>query len=152
MRSSKFVRGIGSGTVVTLALAGVAIGLVALGRVVGWDATWRAFGITPLQPTFFDMHVINDCAACARKGLDVYAPHACNGDNFNIPPTWLWLGFFGIDGADSSWLSAVINRRDLDRDGAVVSGAPLVPRRDCACCDHFPIGDDGCRARQSWHS
>jgi hypothetical protein len=52
------------------------------------------------------MHVINDYAACAWKGVDAYAPHACNVDNFNIPPTWLWLGFLGVDGADSSWLSA----------------------------------------------
>ena len=65
--------------------AGVA--LLALGRVAGSDATWRAFGVTPLQPPFFDMHVINDYAACAWKGSDAYAPHACNVDNFNIPPT-----------------------------------------------------------------
>jgi hypothetical protein len=29
-------------------------------------------------------------------------------DNFNIPPTWLSLGFFGVDGSDSSWLSAAV--------------------------------------------
>ena len=29
-------------------------------------------------------------------------------DNFNIPPIWFWLGFFGIDGSDLSWLSAVV--------------------------------------------
>src|SRR5260370_25048604 len=52
------------------------------------------------------MHVINDYAACAWKGVDAYAPHACNVDNFNIPPIWLWLGFLGVDGSDSSWLSA----------------------------------------------
>ena len=40
--------------------------------------------------------------------MDAYAPHACNVDNFNIPPTWLWLGFLGVDGSDSSWLSAVV--------------------------------------------
>jgi len=33
------------------------------------------------------MHVINDYAASAWKGSDAYAPHACNVDNFNIPPT-----------------------------------------------------------------
>ena len=54
------------------------------------------------------MHVINDYAACAWKGVDAYAPHACNVHNFNIPPTWLWLGFLGVDGSDSSWLSAVL--------------------------------------------
>jgi hypothetical protein len=101
-------RHIGSGTVVALGLVIAAIVLLALGRVVGWDATWRAFGVTPLQPPFFDMHVINDYAACAWKGVDVYAPHACNVDNFNIPPIWLWLGFLGIDGTDSSWLSVVV--------------------------------------------
>jgi hypothetical protein len=62
----------------------------------------------PLQPPFFDMHVINDCATCASKDVDAYAPHACNEDNFNIPPTWLWIGFLGIDGSDASWLSAVV--------------------------------------------
>jgi hypothetical protein len=89
MSSNKHVGGLGSGVVVTLGLVSVAMGLLALDRVVGWDATWRAFGVTPLQPPFFDMHVINDYAACARKGIEPYAPQACNGDNFNIPPTWL---------------------------------------------------------------
>jgi hypothetical protein len=99
-------RHIGSGTVVALGMVGAAVALLALGQIVGWDPTWRAFGVTPLQPRFFDMHVINDYAACASKGVDAYAPHACNVDNFNIPPTWLWLGFLGVDGSDSSWLSA----------------------------------------------
>jgi hypothetical protein len=54
------------------------------------------------------MHVINDYAACASKGVDAYAPQACNVDNFNIPPTWLWLGSLGVDGADSTWLSTAI--------------------------------------------
>jgi hypothetical protein len=108
MSSSRHVHTIGSGTVLALGLLGTAIALLALGRVVGWDPTWRAFGVTPLQPPFFDMHVINDYAACASKGIDAYAPHACNEDNFNIPPTWLYLGFLGIDGSDASWLSAAI--------------------------------------------
>jgi hypothetical protein len=106
--SPSHVRRIGSGTVIALGLAGAAVAFLALGRVVGWDPTWRAFGVTPLQPPFFDMHVINDYAACSWKGVDAYAPHACNVDNLNIPPTWLWLGFIGIDGADSSWLSAAV--------------------------------------------
>ena len=106
--SSQRVHSIGSGTAVALGIVAAAIALLTFCRLVGWDPTWRAFGVTPLQPPFFDMHVINDYAACARKGVDAYAPHACNGDNFNIPPTWLWLGFLGIDGSDSSWLSAVI--------------------------------------------
>jgi hypothetical protein len=101
-------RSIGSGTVVALGMLGAAIAILALGCVVGWDPTWRTLGVTPLQPPFFDMHVINDYAACARKGLDAYAPQACNVDNFNIPPTWLWLGFLGVDGSASPWLSAAM--------------------------------------------
>jgi hypothetical protein len=108
MRSSRGGHTIGSGTVLALGIVGTAIALLAFGRVVGWDPTWRAFGVTPLQPPFFDMHVINDYAACASKGVDAYVPHACNEDNFNIPPTWLRVGFLGIDGADSSWLSAAL--------------------------------------------
>jgi hypothetical protein len=108
MNSTRYVRGIGSGAVVTLGIAGAAIALLALGRFVGWDPTWRALGVTPLQPPFFDMHVINDYAACALKGVDAYAPQACNVDNFNIPPTWLWLGYLGVVGSDSTWLSAAI--------------------------------------------
>src|SRR5436190_24236987 len=87
MSSSRRLRSIGSGTVVALGIVGAGVALLALGRIVGWDPTWRTFGVTPLQPPFFDMHVINDYAACAWKGSDAYAPHACNVDNFNIPPT-----------------------------------------------------------------
>jgi hypothetical protein len=108
MSSSRHIRSIGSGTVVVLGIVGAAVALLVLGRVVGWDPTWRAFGVTPLQPPFFDMHVINDYAACAWKGVDAYAPNACSVVNFNIPPTWLWLGFLGVDGSDSSWLSAAV--------------------------------------------
>src|SRR6516225_7928157 len=108
-------RSIGSGTVVALGIVGAAIALLALGRVVGWDPTWRTLGVTPLEPPFFDMHVINDYAACAWKGVDAYAPRACNIDNFNIPPTWLWLGFLGVDGSASPWLSA-----------AIIAGAAIV--------------------------
>ena len=97
-----------SGTVVALGMGAAAIALLVFGRTVGWDPTWRAFGVMPLQPPFFDMHVINDYAACAWKGVDAYAPHACSGVNFNIPPTWLWLGCLGINGADSLWLSATV--------------------------------------------
>lgn len=107
MISSRHVHSIGSGAVVTLGIVGVAVALLALERLVGWDATWRAFGVTPLQPPFFDMHVINDYAACSWKGVDAYAPRACNEDNFNIPPTWLWLGFLGLEGTNSPWLSLV---------------------------------------------
>ena len=67
MSSGRGVRRIGSGTVLALGIVGVAGALLVLGQVVGWDPTWRALGVTPLQPPFFDMHVINDYAACARK-------------------------------------------------------------------------------------
>jgi hypothetical protein len=106
--SSRHHRTIGSGTVLALGLLAMAAALIALGRGVGWNPTWRGFGVTPLPPPFFDMHVINDYAACSWKGVDAYAPHACNADNFNIPPTWLWLGFLGVDGSDSWWLSAAM--------------------------------------------
>jgi hypothetical protein len=106
--SSSQKRRIGSGTALALGLVGVAVALLGLGQVIGWELTWRAFGVTPLQPPFFDMHVINDYAAYASKGIDAYAPHSCNVDNFNIPPAWLWLGFLGLDGSGSSWLSMSI--------------------------------------------
>jgi hypothetical protein len=67
MSSSCHVRSIGSGTVVAAGIVGATVALLALGWVVGWDPTWRAFGVTPLQPPFFDMHIINDYAACAWK-------------------------------------------------------------------------------------
>ena len=108
MSSSRQTYIFGSGAVVLLGTTGAAIALLWLGGVVGWDPTWRALGVTPLRPPFFDMHVINDYAACASKGVDAYTPHACNEDNFNIPPTWLWLGFFGVNGTDSSWISAAV--------------------------------------------
>ena len=108
MSLGSHLRGIGSGTVVALGSVGTGVALLTLGRVVGWDPTWRSFGVTPLQPPFFDMHVINDYAACAWKGVDAYAPHACNVDNFNIPPTWLWVGLLGVDGSDAAWLSTAI--------------------------------------------
>lgn len=106
MSSSGHPRGIGSGAIVALGMAVTALVLLALGYVAGWDPAWRAFGVTPLQPPFFDMHVINEYAACARKGVDPYAPRACSVVNFNIPPTWLLVGLLGIDGSDSAWLSA----------------------------------------------
>jgi hypothetical protein len=59
-------RRIRSGFVVGLGILGTAITLLAMGRVVGLDATWRAVGVLP--PPFFDMHVINDYAACALAG------------------------------------------------------------------------------------
>jgi len=98
----------GSGTIIAIGLIVAAIALFSLGHLVGWNATWRSIGVTPLQPHLFDMHVITDYAACAAKGFDAYIPHSCNVDNFNIPPIWLLLGFLGIDGSDSTWLSIVM--------------------------------------------
>ena len=93
---------------VTLGLIAATATLFALVQTVGWDPAWRAFGVTPLQPPFYDMHIINDYAACASRGVDAYVPQACNKANFNIPPVWLWLGFLGIDGASSNWLAGAI--------------------------------------------
>jgi hypothetical protein len=107
-RASATRNRMGSGFVVTLGLIGLTMILLTSGQIVGWDATWRAFGVTPLQPPFFDMRIINDYAACAAMGMDAYIPHSCNGVNFNIPPTWLWLGSLGIAGTDSDWMSVVM--------------------------------------------
>ena len=102
------VHRIGSGIVIAIGALATLIILLCLGQLVGWDPTWRSFGVTPLQPHFFDMHVITDYATCAAKGVDPYIPHSCNPANFNVPPIWLWLGFFGIDGSDSTWLSVAM--------------------------------------------
>jgi hypothetical protein len=107
MSSGRDERYIGSGTVVAFGLFGTAMILLALGGVVGWDPTWRAFGVTPLQPPFLDMHIINAYAACPSKGADAYVPQSCYRATFNIPPAWLWLGSLGIGESDSTWLSAL---------------------------------------------
>ena len=101
-------RNAGSGSVVLLGIIATAAAIILSVNVFGWDTTWHAFGVTPLQPPFYDMHVINDYAACVQKGVDAYAPKACSSANFNIPPAWLWIGSIGIKGSDSAWLSAVI--------------------------------------------
>jgi hypothetical protein len=106
-RSSSLPRA-GSGTVITCGTIVALIALLCLGRLVGWDATWRAIGVTPLPPHFFDMHVPLDYAACALRGIDPYVPHACNVANFNLPPIWLWLGQLGLDGSDADWLAAAM--------------------------------------------
>ena len=54
------------------------------------------------------MHVVTDYAACAAKGVDAYIPHSCNQANFNYPPIWLYLGYLGINGSHSAWLSVVM--------------------------------------------
>lgn len=107
-RASANRTNLGSGVVVGLGLIVLAIIVLAFLRVVGWDAAWRAFGVTPLHPPFFDMHVINEYADCAAKGIDPYHPRSCSGVNFNIPPTWLWLGRLGIEASDSAWMSLVM--------------------------------------------
>ena len=56
---------IGSGTVIVLGALIFLIILLCGEQLVGWDPTWRAFGVTPLQPHFFDMHVPLDYATCA---------------------------------------------------------------------------------------
>ncbi len=99
---------IGSSAVIATGLIIIVFFLLGLGRLVGWDETWRSFNVTPLQPHFFDMHVLTDYAACAAKGFDAYVPHSCNPDNFNTPPIWLWLGYLGVDASDSTWLSIVM--------------------------------------------
>lgn len=100
---------VGSGCVVLLGIIATAVALFFLVSVFGWDTAWRAFGVTPLQPPFFDMNVINEYAECARKGVDAYAPRACSVVNFNIPPAWLGIGSIGSIGrSDSPWLSIVI--------------------------------------------
>ena len=99
---------IGSGTVIVSGVLIVLLIMLCFERLVGWDPTWRTFGVTPLQPPFFDMHVVLDYAACASQGFDAYIPHSCNPTNFNIPPIWLWLGFLGLNGSHSAWLSVAI--------------------------------------------
>src|SRR2546423_15174226 len=80
MISDRHVHRVGSGTVVALGMGSAGGGLPALGRVAGSDATWRAFGVTPLQPPFFDMHVINDYAPSASKRSEAYAAPPRNAD------------------------------------------------------------------------
>ena len=90
--------------IITLGLLGVLIVLLGLGEVVGWNATWRAFGVTPLQPHFADTRVVIDYAECALRGTDPYVPHACNSANLNIPPIWLWIGRAAV-GRNVVWFS-----------------------------------------------
>jgi len=148
MSSTRHRPTIGPGTVVALGLVGAAIVLLVLGRLVEWDPTWRALGVTPLQPPFFDMHVLNDYAACAWKGADAYAPHACNVDSYNIPAMWLWLGFLGVDGSDSSWLSAAVIAAAVFVMVLFLQRRPWFHGTIRVGSDDFSLCDDGCRARQ----
>jgi len=104
---------IGSGTVIVLGALIFLIILLCGEQLVGWDPTWRAFGVTPLQPHFFDMHVPLDYATCAAMGFDPYIPHSCNVANFNIPPVWLWLSVLGLTSSDAAWLSIAITAAAL---------------------------------------
>ena len=90
--------------VVTIGVVTALIVLLCLGYAVGWNATWRGFGVTALQPHFFDTHVVIDYADCASKGIDPYIPHACNSANFNIPPIWLWIGLIAV-GKNAAWFA-----------------------------------------------
>ena len=99
---------IGSGTVIVSAIIVTFLSLLIFGNWIGWDLTWRSFGVTPLHPYFFDTHAVTDQVVCAQKGFDPYHPNSCSSRMFNYPPIWLWLGYFGIDGTDSSWIAVLI--------------------------------------------
>jgi Glycosyltransferase family 87 len=132
-------RPIGSGTVIVSSVVIALLVLLYFGNWVGWDPTWRSFGVTPLEPHFFDMHAVTDHAACAAKGFNAYVLNPCNPrTRFNYPPVWLWLGYLGIDGADSAWLSVLVTAAALAvlvallkgrsiGDGALASMAILSP-------------------------
>jgi hypothetical protein len=105
---------IGSGSVIVIVVFISLLFLLCSGYRVGWDATWRSFGVTPLQPHFYDMHAVTDHAACAAGGFNAYVLNVCDpATMFNYPPAWLWLGYLGIDGTDSVWLSVLITAAAL---------------------------------------
>ena len=108
MRTRWNFQAIGSGTVLVAAALAALIALLALGYATGWDATWRAIGVTPLQPHFFDMHAVTDHAACFAQGYNAYELNSCDPLKFNYPPIWLQLGYLGINGLDSAWLSILV--------------------------------------------
>jgi hypothetical protein len=98
-----------SGTVVIVVLVLTAALLPLFISFFGWDPTWRSLGVTPLEPHFFDTHAVADHAACAAKGYDAYTLTEC--DNFlpfNYPPVWLWIGYIGVDGSDSTWIALLL--------------------------------------------
>lgn len=96
---------IGSGSVIIAGLLTVLFVGLFLGYLSDWEATWRAFSVTPLKPHFFDTHAVTDHVECASKGFDSYVPTTCNRLPFNYPPIWLGLRYFGINGSDSVWLA-----------------------------------------------
>jgi hypothetical protein len=100
---------IGSGTVIVSTIVIVLFVLLYFGNWIGWDLTWRSFGVVPLHPEFFDTHAVTDHAACAAKGFNAYVLNSCDSISpFNYPPVWLWLGYLGIDGSDSAWLAVLM--------------------------------------------
>lgn len=116
---------VGSGTVIVLGTLLTFTVLLSLGQFVGWDATWRSLDVTPLQPHFFDMHVVADYATCASKGVDPWIPHSCNPANLNIPPIWLWLGLW-IAGPQLFWVSVAITAAALAVIAAIFSGRSVI--------------------------
>ena len=130
---------IGSGTVIVSAIFIALFALLFLGHLNGWDPTWRTFGVTPLEPHFFDMHAVTDHADCTSNGFDAYILNPCDPRTpFNYPPIWLSLRYLGIDGSDSALLSVLITvaalavlvsllkRRPIG-DGFIASMAILSP-------------------------
>jgi hypothetical protein len=126
LKSIRLARCIGSGTVVLSAVLIALLVLLGLGDLIGWDPTWRTFGVTPLEPHFFDMHAVTDHVDCALKGFDPYILTSCDPRTpFNYPPVWLLLGRLGINGSDSVWLSAVMIATAFAVIVAVFSGRPV---------------------------
>ena len=108
MRTRWNFQAIGSGTVLVAVVLAALIALLALGYATGSDATWRAVGVTPLKPPFFDMHAVTEQAACSAQGYNAYEVNSCAPLKFNYPPIWLQLGYLGINGLDSAWLSILV--------------------------------------------
>jgi hypothetical protein len=99
----------GSGTVIVATIIVTLGTLLFSGSWIGWDLTWRSFGVTPLHPYFFDMHALTDHVACAKQGFNPYELNTCDPLlPFNYPPIWLWLSHLGIDGTDSAWISILM--------------------------------------------
>ena len=54
------------------------------------------------------MHAVTDQAACSAQGYNAYEVNSCAPLKFNYPPIWLQLGYLGINGLDSAWLSILV--------------------------------------------
>jgi hypothetical protein len=132
-------------TVVAVGMMGAAVALLALGHVVGWEPTWRAFGVTPPQPQFFDMHVINDYAACASRGVDAYSPHACMSTTSISHRRGCGWAFSALHRRITLVLAfRRDDRDDHDRDGAIASRALLVSGRNGAGNHPIASGSPTC--------